>query len=105
MVSSHSSDGSPAGPDKKHYCTVCKKEMLAPNFMRLQAKAFIYIGFIMGSFPFIGHFIGGGWPVMVSFIASGGFMVICGFLWWWYYRKYLKWENWAVEQGWQESKN
>ena len=105
MVSSHSSDGSSAGPSKEHYCTVCKKEMLAPNFMRSLAKVFIYIGCIMGSLPFIGLFIGEELPVMVPFIALGGLMVICGFLWWWYYRKYLKWKKWAVEEGWQESRS
>ena len=82
----------------------CNKLMIKPRFTRSLAKAFIYIGCIMGSLPFAGLFIDEEMPVMVPFIALGGLMIICGFLWWWHYRKYLIWEKWALEQGWQEPK-
>ena len=70
--------------------------MIKPRFTRSLAKAFIYIGCIMGSLPFIGLFIDEEMPVMVPFIALGGLMVIYGFLWWWYYHKYLKWKKPAL---------
>jgi len=78
--------------------------MMKPRFTRSLAKAFIYIGCFFGSILFIPYFMGK-LPAIALPIAWGSLAVFFGFLWWWYYRKYLIWEKWALERGWQESKD
>jgi hypothetical protein len=73
--------------------------MLVPNFIKSLPKAFIYIGCFFGSILFIPYFMGK-LPTIVLLIAWSSIAVLCGFLGGWYYRKYLKWKKWAVEQGW-----